>query len=116
MTLLDQQQCFARNVGLLLSWIYSQGYSVTFGEAERPQVTADAYFKAGKGISNSLHLVRLAIDLNLFKGGVYSSRTADHAPLGAYWKTLHPLNRWGGDFEHCPPDGNHYSMEFGGRQ
>lgn len=62
------------------------------------------------GIVNSVHSVGLAVDLNLFKDGVYLTATEDHAVLGAFWKGLHPLARWGGDFK----DGNHYSFEYNG--
>lgn len=65
------------------------------------------------GVVNSVHSVGLAVDLNLFKDGVYLSSSEDHAKLGAFWKTLHPLARWGGDFR-PRPDGNHYSFEYNG--
>lgn len=68
--------------------------------------------KAG-GIKNSVHQLGLAVDLNLFKDGVYLQTSEDHATLGAFWKTLHPLARWGGDFR-PNPDGNHYSFEYNG--
>jgi hypothetical protein len=68
--------------------------------------------KAG-GIAMSNHQVGLAVDLNLFKDGVYLQTTEDHARLGAFWKALHPLARWGGDFR-PKPDGNHYSFEYNG--
>lgn len=32
--------------------------------------------------------------------------------LGRYWKSLHPDNRWGGDF--VSKDYNHFSMLYGG--
>jgi len=52
----------------------------------------------------------LAVDLELFKDGAYLTKTEDHKALGEYWKTLHELCRWGGDFD----DGNHYSLTHGG--
>lgn len=67
----------------------------------------------GGGIAMSNHQVGLAVDINLFKDGVYLQTTEDHAKLGAFWKTLHPLARWGGDFR-PKPDGNHYSFEYNG--
>lgn len=66
----------------------------------------------GRGIVNSVHSLGLAVDINLFKDGVYLTDSADHAKLGAFWKTLNPLARWGGDFS--DPDGNHYSFEYNG--
>lgn len=75
----------------------------------------DIYEERGSGSGNSLHPDRLAVDLNLFRDGRFLTLSKDHAPLGAYWKTLNPLCRWGGDF-HPKPDGNHYSIEHGGRK
>lgn len=76
---------------------------------------AEALVNNGKnnGVVNSVHSVGLAVDLNLFRDGIYLSSSEDHAKLGAYWKTLHPLARWGGDFR-PRPDGNHYSFEYNG--
>lgn len=112
MTLGEKQRMFARNVGKLIQWTYENGYELTFGEAHRTPEQAAINAKKGIGIARSAHIERLAIDLNLFKDGQFLSNSEDHAPLGAYWKSLHPLNCWGGDF--TKPDGNHYSMEHGG--
>lgn len=67
--------------------------------------------KAG-GIRNSLHELKLALDLDLFRDGNYLADTEAHRPLGEYWETLHPLCRWGGRWG----DGNHYSVEYQGRK
>ncbi len=112
MTLREQQSLFVSLIPKLIDFAYSNGYELTFGEAERSPEEALRLSKLGKGIVNSLHILSLAIDFNLFKDGIYLSSTADHKPLGDYWKTLHPLCRWGGDFS----DGNHYSMEYQGRK
>jgi hypothetical protein len=56
--------------------------------------------------------MRLAVDLNLFKNGQFLTDSEAHRPLGDYWKSLHPDCCWGGDFS--KPDGNHYSMQYGG--
>jgi len=112
MSLRSKQSTFVFNISKLIQRAYSLGYELTFGEALRSQAQADLNAASGAGISNSLHLQKLAIDLNLFKDGKYLSASADHAELGAYWKTLDPENRWGGDFR--KPDGNHYSMTHNG--
>jgi hypothetical protein len=138
MTLGEQQRVFTMNVALLILWGYGKGYEMSFGETLRSNEQAlinamgpakrtslVAHLKAaypklanfiadntGSGVSPSLHELRLAVDLNLFRGGHYLTDTQSHAPLGAFWKTLHPLNRWGGDFANA--DGNHYSMEYAG--
>jgi hypothetical protein len=111
-TLREQQALFVQLVGRLIGWAYLNGFELTFGEAWRTPEQALLNAKHGKGIANSLHIDRLAIDFNLFLDGKFLSDSANHKPLGTYWKSLHPLCRWGGDFG----DGNHYSMEWGGRK
>lgn len=111
MTLREHQSLFARLLPRLLDFAYNNGYEVTLGEAWRPPETAELYAKTGRGIANSLHTDKLAIDLNLFKNGVFLGSTEDHRPLGEFWEALHPLCRWGGRFR----DGNHYSVTYGGR-
>ena len=112
MTLGEKQRLFARCVGLLIGWAYKNGYELTFGDAFRSPEQAAANAASGKGISNSLHCKRLAVDLNLFIDGKYMTDSASYKPLGEYWKTLDPLCRWGGDFKR--PDGNHFSITHEG--
>lgn len=113
MTLGEKQRLFCKLVGQLIAWAYANGYELTFGEALRMQAQANANSSSGAGISNSLHLMRLAIDVNLFTQGVYQTASEAYKPLGVYWKSLHPLCRWGGDFV-SRPDGNHFSLEHEG--
>lgn len=105
----ELQQIFAVNVAHLILHINECGYSCTFGEAWRTPEMAAMYAQQGKGIKNSLHCIRLAVDLNLFKNGVYLPQTEAHRPFGEYWEKLNALNRWGGRFN----DGNHYEMTEG---
>lgn len=115
MSLSQAQRQFSRCVAQLILWAYDQGYEVTLGEAWRSTATARVMAEQGRGIVGSLHVDRLAVDLNLWKDGVWLTDSADHAPLGAYWKTLHPLARWGGDFV-SRKDGCHYSFTWNDRQ
>jgi hypothetical protein len=112
MTLREQQSLFVLLVARLIDYAYSNGYELTFGEALRTPEQAKLNAANGSGISHSLHITRLAIDLNLFRDGKFLDSSEGHRPLGNYWKTLHPLARWGGDFS--KPDGNHYSLERDG--
>jgi len=109
-TLGEKQRIFSHLVGKLIEKIYVSGFEVTFGEAWRPPTTAEYYAKVGKGIRNSLHTQRLAVDLNLFKDGKFLSDSEQHRQFGEWWEQQHPLCRWGGRFK----DGNHYSMEHNG--
>jgi hypothetical protein len=106
-----KQRRFTYYVALLIQEAYARGYELTFGEAWRTPEQAKLNATKGSGISNSLHLDRLAIDLNLFKDGKFLTTTEDHRPLGEWWEKLDPLCRWGGRFN----DGNHYSLTHEGR-
>lgn len=118
MTLREQRCLFTLLTAKLIIWANEQGYELSYEETKRSQAQANANAAAGVGISNSLHLAGLAVDFNLYIGGVWQTSSEAHARLGAYWKSLHPLNRWGGDFKDASgrpkPDGNHYSSERGG--
>jgi hypothetical protein len=104
-THVDLQNTFAGNIARLILWAQKQGYQTTLGEG---------YDDDGTGhMKHSLHYVRLAQDLNLFKNGVLLTKSEAYKRLGDAWKVLDPLNRWGGDF---PGDGNHFSMEHDGRK
>lgn len=103
------QERFAQDAARLIQKAAELGYGVTLGDAYRTPGQAQANAATGAGIANSLHCERLAIDLNLFKDGVYITTSQGHQELGAWWKTLGPDHRWGGDF-HTRPDPNHYSI------
>lgn len=115
----DKQQLFSQLVAKLLIRAKELGYEVTLGEAWRSQATATEikrwYADHGKGIPNSLHIQRLAIDINLFKDGKYLTSTSDYKELGDWWVQQHRLARWGGNFVHLV-DGNHFSLEHEGVQ
>ena len=67
------------------------------------------------GIAKSVHCNGLAVDLYIIEDGEISNERAGYEALGAYWKSLHPLARWGGDFEGFP-DLGHFSFEWEGRK
>jgi len=113
MTLREKQSLFASLVAKLIIWAYSNGYELTFGEVLRTAAQAAANAASGAGIVHSLHLLSLAVDFHLYKDGVYLKETEQYKVMGEYWKTLHPLCRWGGDF-HTRQDGNHFSIEHEG--
>lgn len=107
MTLSEQQRLFCSLLPKLIGYAYGMGYELTLGDGYRdPKVFGNLGESKGYGHPKSAHKQRLAIDLNLFKDGNYLPDTDAHTFLGEYWKGLHVLNRWGGDFG----DGNHYSQ------
>ncbi len=111
LTLGQMQRLFMQLLPRLIDYAYEQGYELTLGDGYRdPRVFGKTGVKQGYGRSKSNHKRRLAIDLNLFKEGVYLTKTEDHRPLGEFWESLHPLCTWGGRFN----DGNHYSLMYRG--
>lgn len=111
MTLGQKQRKFTEMIGRLIAWAYANGYELTFGDAYRdPRVHGHVGQKSSYSAANSLHKERLAVDFNLFRDGKFLTRTEDHQPLGEFWESIG--GTWGGRFR----DGNHYSLEHGGRK
>ena len=102
------QEQFAGDAARLIVEALQRGYGVTLGEAWRTPEQAALNAEKGIGVANSLHCERLALDLNLFRNGVWLTDTAPYAEMGGYWKSLGPNHRWGGDFH--KPDPDHYSI------
>jgi hypothetical protein len=109
MTLRQKQSKFARMVADLILKAYELGYEITLGDAYRdPRLHGGVGLKKGYGHSKSCHKIRLAIDLNLFKDGVFLDKSDDHKILGEWWESQG--GTWGGRFN----DGNHYSLSHEG--
>jgi hypothetical protein len=99
MGLRKEQSRFVFMVSQLIQFAYIEGYELTFATA---YVARNCVCR----VYTSFHRKRLAIDLNLFKDGVYQRSTEAHRPLGEYWESLG--GTWGGRFKR--KDGNHYSL------
>lgn len=109
MSLRKEQSIFLKNIAKLILWAFENGYELTGGELQRTMYQQRKYIQEGKSKTlRSRHLSKKALDLNLFIDGKYVADTDSHRPLGEYWKSLHPKNRWGGDWKF--KDGNHYEM------
>ena len=115
----EKQSVFAVNIARLILFVDSHpGWALTHGDFARMDKTGHS--------DNSLHYLRLAADLNFFllipnpkiEGGMMWKWIKTNHPywhvIGDYWKSLDPLNRWGGDFSER--DYNHFSMTEGGFQ
>ena len=117
MSLGNKQRKFTFMVAKLIWWAYDHGYEITLGDAYRdPRVHGSygettRFSKQSYSSSKSNHKLRLAIDLNLFKDGVYMTATEDYAPLGEHWISLG--GEWGGSGDR--QDGNHFSLNHDGR-
>jgi hypothetical protein len=108
-SLRQKQSRFASMIPSLINKAISLGYEVTLGDAYRdPRVFGQLGESKGYGNANSGHKNRLAIDLNLFKDGIFMAATESHRELGEWWESQG--GSWGGRFN----DGNHYSLEHNG--
>ena len=140
--LFKKQIVFLPNIAELIRYATQRGCRLTEAEGYVKD-TVDYIRKRHPGIvdiksphrEDGGHFNRLAKDMNLFlpKNGQNEYVTPDEIEydwividhpmwqkLGAYWKSLHLLNRWGGDFLNSRGekvnDFNHFSMEHGGVQ
>ena len=123
--MVDSQIIFTNNIAKLIIKAEELCVGLTFGEAYRTIEQQYLYFYGknlaliggeldvvkGKVRSKTLksnHLRRLAVDFNFFINGklTYSHEKVDE--LGAYWESLHPLSRWGGNFKF--KDTPHFEM------
>lgn len=99
MKLSDQQFLFAVQLNLLYSWLIEKGYKFTLGEAHRTPEQQDIYLQQGKTkVKHSLHQDRLAQDLNIFIDGQLTYDRHKLKPIGDFWESLSPENRWGGSW------------------
>ena len=111
MTLQQKQAIFAQNMAHLIQHVDSIGLTCSIGEVWRSAEQAEIYAKSGKGIKDSLHCKKLAVDLHLFdSNGKYLQDFKDYEPLGEYWESLHKFNRWGGRFK-IRIDSVHFEMQ-----
>jgi hypothetical protein len=111
MTLRQKQSKFVHMLARLIDFAYAMGYELSIGDGYRdPALHGALGVKMAYGHKNSCHKIRLAVDFNLFKDGVYISTTEGHGPLGEFWESIG--GTWGGRFN----DGNHYSLEHNGNK
>jgi hypothetical protein len=106
--MVDKQAKFTSMISDLIKKSYDLGYQMTFAEAYRPPDVAALYATQGRGIKDSLHCQRLAVDFNVFKNGKLLTSGDQFEDLGKYWESIG--GSWGGRFN----DGNHFSLEHNG--
>lgn len=104
------QEEFAQSAARLIQKAAELGYTVTLGEAWRTAQQAQWDADHGIGVAHSLHMDRLAIDLNVFKDGVYQGDDSNgvYTALGTWWEGLGDSYRWGGRFKLVDLD--HFSI------
>lgn len=98
----DKRELFTSCLASLLKYMIGRTYRPRIGKEGQVHMVG------------SLHYQGLAVDIDLFDANNnYLTSTEAHKEFGEFWKSLHPDCRWGGDFS--KPDGNHYSVTFGGK-
>lgn len=101
----DQQFEFLKDVAKLINASIEFGYKITGGELKRTEYQQKYYVDIGLSLTmDSDHLISMALDLNVFYRDDTDKwiLTYDYdkiKPLGDFWKSLNPLNVWGGDFK-----------------
>ena len=108
-----KQQAFAAMLGLLIHYAALRGWGLTLAEG----YVGDSIDKPGEDSPHKRthnHFIRMAQDLNLWVEGrwVRDGSAPEWLQLGYFWKTLHPLARWGGDWA----DANHFSLAHNGKK
>ena len=99
MKLNETQQIFTRNIAKLIKYAHLMGFGLTFGYAWRsPEEQERLYYAGLSKTLDSQHLKRLAVDFNVFLAGRLCLDWQSIKILGDYWESLHPKNRWGGDW------------------
>lgn len=116
MRLSQKQIIFSKNVASLIVYADLLCIDLTFGDAYRSQsqvfLNYFGYKLTRGGILGvklvksrklsktlrSLHSKRLAVDFNFFIDGRLTYDFEEIKELGKFWVSLHPKNRWGGDF------------------
>ncbi len=112
MGLNTKQAEFTYTMAKFLVWCHDNGFVVIGAELYRTPEQAEIYAKAGKGIKNSVHTKKLALDIFRLKDGTITWDKEDYREMGEKWKSMDERARWGGDFK--KRDAVHFSFEHNG--
>lgn len=96
------QSDFLLDICKLVEYARKQGYATTAGEFLRTPFQQAEYVRSGASKTfDSRHLQKMAADLQFFEiaTGRYITTKAEIEFLGLFWESLHPKNRWGGNFK-----------------
>jgi predicted chitinase len=102
MSLVREQAVFLLHLSELIRKASELGFLASGGELYRTPDQQALHVKHGRSKTlKSLHLKRLAVDLNFFREAPDGTLTltydvAELRALGEFWESLDPANRWGG--------------------
>lgn len=120
MSMVHEQSLFLGHVAELLRKASELGFAVSGGELYRTPEQQALHVKNGRSNTmNSQHLKRLAIDLNFFRSRSDGSLALTYdveelRPLGEFWESLDPANRWGGNWKSFKDSPHFERRESGG--
>lgn len=112
-TLNEKQAAFTLTAAEFVIWCHSQGLPVILAEAFRTEQQARWNAEQGIGVVRSNHRLKLAHDYFRVADGGVTWEPSEYQEIGAKWKSMHPLARWGGDFRNR--DLVHFSFIHKGR-
>ena len=93
-----EQHAFSADLSALLAHIHTLGFNVSLGEAARTAFQQAQYRATGASkVRVSQHQLRLAIDLYIWRE-LTRIPIEDLRPIGLWWESRSPANRWGGSW------------------
>lgn len=96
----DIQSEFLLQMCDLIKFATALGFKVTGGELQRTPEQQSIYVRTGRSKTmDSNHLRKCAIDLNFIQNERLVYDRTKLQPIGDYWESLHPNNRWGGNWK-----------------
>lgn len=110
MNLHQKQLLFGDLFVKFLAELHARGYQHKNGEYKRTVEQAQLNAESGVGIENSLHLLLLAADIELYKDGKWLKTCEDYKEAAELWESMHELCAAGYYFN----DGNHFSVRHNG--
>lgn len=100
MTLSEHQAAFLLDVCKLVPFATSLGFRVTGGELFRTEEQQAIYARTGRSKTmEGNHLRKCAIDLNFILENKLCYEKKLIQPVGDFWESLSPYNRWGGNWK-----------------
>lgn len=116
----EKQELFARLWMTFLIWFHSHvNWRMRLGEGFVGQTDAADGDYDGPHMQGGAHYNKIGQDFDFFillPDGTRKHLTtwaSEWGECGIYWKSLHPLARWGGDFK--SKDYNHFSLFHAGK-
>lgn len=109
------QVAHTRLVARLIDEATARGFEPVLREAYRPPETAALFASQGRGSRNSVHCDGCAVDVLLFRDGVYCTDVETYRPLGEWWTRQDERARWGGNFTKLR-DAVHFSLTPDGKR